>query len=160
VVIPTIGAENDFKVLAIHEADTAQRFDRKINNRKIVFGAKSHTVLVPEDVSGIVAYLAAPNGTVIGENQGMLLPPCELNGENLLIRSPTPVICRFRIDVCCGGSVCGVCGVCGGRTEQMCISVRPYVDRYHTAMDLRANGGITTLNPPPSTLHPSAVTTR
>lgn len=83
-------------MLSIHQADIAELFDRKINKRKIVFGAKSHTVLVPEDVSGIVAYLAGPNGTVIGQDQGMLLPPCVNEGENLLIRSDKPVMCSYN----------------------------------------------------------------
>jgi hypothetical protein len=70
-VLPVIGTENNFDVLSIHESDNVNEALRKINRRKIVFGAKQHTVIVPEDVSGIVAYLAAPNGTVILAGQGV-----------------------------------------------------------------------------------------
>ena len=77
-VLPIIGTENNFEVLSIHESDNVNEALRKINRRKIVFGAKQHTVIVPEDVSGIVAYLAAPNGTIILAGQGgsVLLPAC------------------------------------------------------------------------------------
>ena len=54
-VLPIIGTENNFDVLAVYESDNVNEALRKINRRKVVFGAKQHTVIVPEDVSGIVA---------------------------------------------------------------------------------------------------------
>ena len=42
----------------------------------VVHGALKHTVMVDDDVTGLVAYLAAPNGTVISLAQGVLLPQC------------------------------------------------------------------------------------
>jgi tRNA-binding EMAP/Myf-like protein len=84
--------EDALEVLTIHDDDAVNTLNYKLNKRKIVFGAKQHTVIVPEDVTGIVAYLAAPNGTVIGDEQGMLLQSCDL-----LIKDKTsnPEICRF-----------------------------------------------------------------
>ena len=72
-VLPIIGTENNFDVLSVHASDNVNEALRKTNGRKIVFGAKQHTVIVPEDVSGIVAYLAAPNGTVILAGQGRVI---------------------------------------------------------------------------------------
>ena len=79
------------EVLTIHDDDAVNTLNYKLNRRKIVFGAKQHTVIVPEDVTGIVAYLAAPNGTVIGDEQGMLLQSC----EPLIKLSGNPEMCRF-----------------------------------------------------------------
>ncbi len=83
--------EDGFEVLTIHDDDAVNTLNYKLNKRKIVFGAKQHTVIVPEDVTGIVAYLAAPNGTVIGDEQGMLLQSC----EPLIKLTSNSEMCRF-----------------------------------------------------------------
>jgi len=95
-VLSSVGTENDFEVLTVHDDEKINVFNYKINHRKIVFGAKQHTVIVPDDVTGIVAYLAAANGTIIGADQGMLMQPCNSKGNNLLITSPDPVMCSHN----------------------------------------------------------------
>ena len=92
----TVGTENDFTTLAVHVSESATVRGRKVNGRKVVFGAKTHMLIVPEDVTGVVAYLAGVNGTVIDHTQGMLLPPCEARGENKLILADTPVMCSHN----------------------------------------------------------------
>ena len=59
-------------------------FSRNVNNVNIATGILTHTVTVDDDTEGIVAYLAGPQGTVIGWSQGLLLPQCPggITGDN------------------------------------------------------------------------------
>jgi hypothetical protein len=97
---PIVGVENKFKIRSKYEEENVNEVSRKLNGRNIVVGLLVHTVVVPEDVTGIIAYLAGPEGTVIDINQGMLLTPCTYGGGqvDLLRDSNVSVMCSHNTE--------------------------------------------------------------
>ncbi len=76
-----VGVENSFQVRQSHIAPDVRVFGRLANQKRIVLGALAHTVYVRPETTGLLAYLAAPNGTVIDMKQGILLPQCKLTTD-------------------------------------------------------------------------------
>eukprot|EP00291_Cryptomonas_curvata_P024301 CAMPEP_0172173314 /NCGR_PEP_ID=MMETSP1050-20130122/12975_1 /TAXON_ID=233186 /ORGANISM="Cryptomonas curvata, Strain CCAP979/52" /LENGTH=1465 /DNA_ID=CAMNT_0012845035 /DNA_START=193 /DNA_END=4588 /DNA_ORIENTATION=+ len=78
------GLANAFTCIGKHDSNDVSSFSRKANNVNIATGVLTHTVTLEDDTEAIVAYLAGPQGTVIGWSQGILLPQCSggITGEN------------------------------------------------------------------------------
>ena len=70
------GLVNAFTCLGKYVSQDVTSFSRLVNNVSVVTGVLTHTVTLDDDTVGLVAYLAGPQGTVIGWSQGLLLPQC------------------------------------------------------------------------------------
>ena len=70
------GLVNAFTCIGRHDTTDSSSFSRIANNVSFVTGVLTHTVTLDDDTEALVAYLAGPQGTVIGWSQGLLLPQC------------------------------------------------------------------------------------
>ncbi len=95
---PFVGVENSFQVRQSHIDPDARVFGRLANGKRIVFGALAHSVYVNRSTVGLLAYLAAPNGTVIDLKQSILLPQCKLSTSISCSENTEPAFGRVGLN--------------------------------------------------------------